>query len=46
MPEWKTAQGQAAGAAMRRILVVDDDVHVGQAIRIWLQHHGFRVSSR
>jgi DNA-binding response OmpR family regulator len=30
---------------MRRILVVDDDPHVGQAIRVWLQHHGFRVST-
>jgi CheY-like chemotaxis protein len=30
---------------MRRILVVDDDRHVGQAIRVWLQHHGFRVST-
>ena len=30
---------------MRRILVVDDDLHVGQAIRIWLKHHGFRVST-
>lgn len=29
---------------MRRILVVDDDLHVGQAIGVWLQHHGFRVS--
>ena len=30
---------------MRRILVVDDDPHVGRAIRVWLQHHGFRVST-
>lgn len=30
---------------MRRILVVDDDPHVGLAIRVWLQHHGFRVST-
>lgn len=30
---------------MRRILVVDDDLHVGQAIGVWLQHHGFRVST-
>jgi CheY-like chemotaxis protein len=30
---------------MRRILVVDDDLHVGQAIRVWLKHHGFRVST-
>jgi CheY-like chemotaxis protein len=29
---------------MRRILVVDDDLHVGQAISVWLKHHGFRVS--
>jgi CheY-like chemotaxis protein len=28
---------------MRRILVVDDDPHVGQAIRVWLKHDGFRV---
>lgn len=30
---------------MRRILVVDDDLHVGQAIQVWLRHHGFRVSN-
>jgi len=29
---------------MRRILVVDDDPHICQAIGIWLRHHGFRVS--
>jgi len=28
---------------MRRILVVDDDLHVGQAISVWLKAHGFRV---
>jgi DNA-binding response OmpR family regulator len=28
---------------MRRILVVDDDPHVGLAIRAWLAQHGFRV---
>ena len=31
--------------AMRRILVVDDDPHVGQAIGVWLKHYGFRVSA-
>jgi CheY-like chemotaxis protein len=41
----KGAQDRAEGAAMRRILVVDDDPHVGQAIQVWLKHHGFRVSS-
>jgi CheY-like chemotaxis protein len=30
---------------MRRILVVDDDLHVGRAIHVWLKHHGFRVST-
>ena len=30
---------------MRRILVVDDDLHVSQAIRLWLEHYGFRVST-
>jgi CheY-like chemotaxis protein len=30
---------------MRRILVVDDDLHVGQAIRFWLREHGSRVST-
>jgi hypothetical protein len=30
---------------MRRILVVDDDLHVGQAIEFWLEQHGFRVST-
>ena len=29
---------------MRRILVVDDDPHVGLAIRAWLAQHGFRVA--
>ena len=29
---------------MRRILVVDDDLHVGQAISVWLKAHGFRVA--
>ena len=29
---------------MRRILVVDDDPHICQAIGIWLRQHGFRVS--
>jgi DNA-binding response OmpR family regulator len=28
---------------MRRILVVDDDPHVGHAIHGWLRYHGFRV---
>jgi len=30
---------------MRRILVVDDDLHVGQAISVWLKAHGFRVAT-
>jgi DNA-binding response OmpR family regulator len=30
---------------MRRILVVDDDPHIGQAIHVWLKQHGFRVST-
>jgi DNA-binding NtrC family response regulator len=30
---------------MRRIPVVDDDLHIGQAIRVWLKHYGFRVST-
>jgi CheY-like chemotaxis protein len=41
------AQGwNASGkeAVMRRILVVDDDPHVGLAIRAWLAQHGFRVA--
>jgi CheY-like chemotaxis protein len=29
---------------MRRILVVDDDEQICQAIGIWLRRHGFRVS--
>jgi DNA-binding response OmpR family regulator len=29
---------------MRRILVVDDDLHVGQAISVWLKARGFRVA--
>jgi len=30
---------------MRRILIVDDDLHVGQAIGVWLKAHGFRVAT-
>lgn len=30
---------------MRRVLVVDDDLHVGQAVGVWLTHLGFRVST-
>ena len=30
---------------MRRILVVDDDLHVGQAISVRLEEHGFCVST-
>jgi DNA-binding response OmpR family regulator len=30
--------------AMRRILIVDDDPHIRQAMRAWLDQHGFRVS--
>ena len=30
---------------MRRILVVDDDLHVGQAISVWLAALGFRVAT-
>ena len=30
---------------MRRILLVDDDALVGQAIRAWLKQHGSRVST-
>jgi CheY-like chemotaxis protein len=29
---------------MRRILVVDDDMHVRLAIRAWLKRYGFRVA--
>jgi CheY-like chemotaxis protein len=29
---------------MRRILVVDDDKHVCQAIRIWLKRYGYKVA--
>ena len=29
---------------MRRILVVDDDLHIRLAIRAWLKHYGFRVA--
>jgi DNA-binding response OmpR family regulator len=28
---------------MRRILVVDDDPHIGLAIRAWLKRYGFKV---
>jgi CheY-like chemotaxis protein len=30
---------------MRRILVVDDDLHVGQAISVWLKAGDFRVAT-
>jgi DNA-binding response OmpR family regulator len=29
---------------LRRVLVVDDDPHIGLAIRAWLKRYGFRVS--
>ena len=29
---------------MRRILVVDDDPHIGLAIRAWLKRYGFKVT--
>lgn len=29
---------------MRRIVVVDDDLHVRQTISVWLMEHGFRAS--
>jgi DNA-binding response OmpR family regulator len=29
---------------MRRILAVDDDPHIGLAIRAWLKRYGFRVT--
>ena len=29
---------------MRRILIVDDDPHIGLAIRAWLRRYGFRVT--
>jgi CheY-like chemotaxis protein len=38
------AQNILNGPAMRRILVVDDDPQICQAISIWLRQHGFRVS--
>jgi CheY-like chemotaxis protein len=35
----------AAGeAVMRRILIVDDDPHIGLAIRAWLRRYGFKVA--
>ena len=30
---------------MRRILVVDDDLHIRLAIRTWLKQCGFRVAT-
>ena len=30
---------------MRRILIVDDDLLVGQAMHAWLRQHGYRVST-
>jgi CheY-like chemotaxis protein len=30
---------------MRRILVVDDDLHVRLAVRTWLKRCGFRVAT-
>ena len=34
----------AKEAVMRRILVVDDDLHTRLAIRTWLKQCGFRVA--
>ena len=34
----------AKEAVMRRILVVDDDLHTRLAIRTWLKRSGFRVA--
>jgi DNA-binding response OmpR family regulator len=31
---------------MRRIPVVDDDLHIRLAIRAWLKQYGFRVARR
>jgi CheY-like chemotaxis protein len=30
---------------MRRTSVADGDLHVGQAVHVWLKQHGFRVST-
>jgi CheY-like chemotaxis protein len=34
----------AGEAAMRRILVVDDDPHICLAVRAWLKRYGFKVA--
>src|ERR1700686_2876243 len=34
----------AGEAVMRHILVVDDDPHMGLAIRAWLKRYGFKVA--
>src|SRR5690348_10440425 len=45
MPDHESAGRKRKETAMRRILVVDDDSHIGQAIEVWLKQHGFRVST-
>ena len=37
--------GNGKEAVMRRILVVDDDLHTHLAIRAWLKRYGFRVAT-
>jgi DNA-binding response OmpR family regulator len=45
MPGHGSAEDERKETAMRRIPVVDDDLHVGQAIGVWLKAHGFRVAT-
>src|ERR1700675_676345 len=44
MSKAATALVAAREAVMRRILVVDDDPHMGLAIRAWLKRYGFKVA--
>jgi CheY-like chemotaxis protein len=44
MLEAAAALVAAREAAMRRILVVDDDPHICLAIRAWLKRYGFKVA--
>ena len=40
----KEASGSGKEAVMRRILVVDGDLHSRLAIRAWLKRYGFRAA--
>ncbi len=44
VPEWADRGIGGEGHGYAPILIVDDDPHIGLAIRAWLRRYGFRVS--